>query len=263
MLKKILRKIWHIAPNQAFREECWRHDAWMIDEYQLPELTDEEVALFQKTWPCFSSVDRRDLTYLRMYKHAYGFNPYFLPDFQFYEYIIKRTNPLNMVTPFVNKAMYDVYLPQLPIPKTVTKAISGIKYDGKSRRIDEDMEVALLCKQDKFIIKPSIESGCGKGVQKIILDNIDDKENYLRELIHKYGEDYITQEVIEQHPVIGKLNPTSLNTCRVTTLFFNGKMSSSTILKVGKQNADKDNWQTSYVIGVSGGSVSIMDLTRN
>ena len=251
LIKKIRRKLHLDAPNQSFREQCWRNDAWMIDEYHLPELKDEEVALFKETWPCFPSVDKRDLIYLRMYKHVYGFDPYYLPDFLFFEYIIKKTNPSDLVKPFENKAMYDVYLPQLPIAKTITKAIRGVRFDGENEQISEAEEVALLTKQAQFIIKPSKETGGGKGVQKVRLDKVEKVEAFLRDLLHTYGEDYITQEVIEQHPIIHNLNPTSLNTCRVTTMNFNGKISSSTILKVGKQNADKDNWFTSYFIGVS------------
>lgn len=251
LIKKIRRKLHLDVANQAFREQCWNNDAWMIDEYHLPELTDEEVKIFKETWPCFPTVDKRDLTYLRMYKQVYGFDPYYLPDFPFYEYIVKRTNPADMVKPFENKAMYDVYLSQLPIAKTITKAVCGIKYDGENMQIDADEEVALLSNQKQFIIKPSKETGCGKGVQKVCLDNVRDVESFIRELIKKYGADYVVQEVIEPHPTMKDLNPTSLNTCRVTTMNFNGKISSSTILKVGKLKADKDNWFTSYFIGVS------------
>lgn len=251
LINRILRKLQIIEPNQQFRQQCWHNDAWMIDEYHLPELTNEEIDLFRKTWPCFPSVDKRDLTYLRMYKHVYGFDPYYLPDFQFYEYIIKKTNPSDRVKPFENKAMYDVYMSQLPIAATITKAINGIKFNGNNRIITEDEELSILCNQRQFVIKPSIDTGCGKGVKKINLDRIQDKEVFIKDLIKTYGLDYVVQEVIEQHPSLGDLNPTSLNTCRVTTIYLNGKISSSTILKVGKLNADKDNWFTSYFIGVS------------
>lgn len=251
IVKKILRKLHLVEANRQFREQCWHNDAWMIDEYHLPELTNSEVELFKQTWPCFPSVDKRDLTYLRMYKHVYGFNPYYLPDFQFYEYIIKKTNPSDLVKPFENKAMYDIYLSQLPIAKTLSKAINGKKFNGINRIINDDEELNILCTQRQFIIKPSKETGCGKGVKKVNLEKIQDKTIYLKKLLENYGSDYVVQEVIEQHPSMGNLNPTSLNTCRVTTMYFDGKISSSTILKVGKLNADKDNWFTSYFIGVS------------
>ena len=249
--RKILRKLHLVSSIQPFREHCWRNDAWMINEYNLPELTSVEVESFKQTWPCFPSVDKRDLTYLRMYKYMYGFNPFFLPDFQFYEYIIKKTNPSDMVKPFENKAMYDLYLSKLPIAPTLTRAINGIKYDGEMNEINEASEIVILSRQTQFIIKPSKETGCGKGVQKVSIDAIEDKTSFLKKLLGKYGSDYLIQEVVEQNPTMSKLNPTSLNTCRVTTVYLNGKMSSSTILKVGKLNADKDNWYTSYFIGVT------------
>ncbi len=48
-LVKTLRRLHIIAPNQSFREHCWRNDAWMIDEYRLPELTNDEIERFKHT----------------------------------------------------------------------------------------------------------------------------------------------------------------------------------------------------------------------
>ncbi len=155
-----------------------------------------------------------------------------------------------MVKPFENKAMYDIYLPDIPIAKNITKAINGIKYDGNNRIISDAEELEILCDSTQFVIKPSKETGCGKGVRKITLDKVEEKQEYIKDLIKTYGNDYVISEVIEQHPDVSRLNPTSLNTCRVTTMNFNGKITSSTVLKVGKLNADKDNWCTSYLIGV-------------
>ena len=75
------------------------------------------------------------------------------------------------------------------------------------------------------------------------------------DLLSEYGRDYVIQKVVEQHSTLANLNPTSLNTCRVTTIYLNGKISSSTTLKVGKLNSDKDNWFTSYFIGVDDNGV--------
>lgn len=250
---KTLRKIGLIKSNQMFREHCWRNDAWMVDEYNLPELTDDEVKQFRDIWPCFS-VDKRDLSYIRMYKSVFGFDPYFMPDFQFYEYLIKQSNPTKLIEPFKNKALYDIYLPKIPTPEIICRSISGIKYDREMKQLNQEHEVSVLINQNKFVIKPSIDTGCGKGVRIVELP-LEDKEKFVNDLLSEYGRDYVIQKVVEQHSTLANLNPTSLNTCRVTTIYLNGKISSSTILKVGKLNSDKDNWFTSYFIGVDDNGV--------
>lgn len=58
------------------------------------------------------------------------------------------------------------------------------------------------------------------------------------------------QEHLKQCEFLSKLNDSSINTCRITSICINGNVSVSAILKIGKKGAVIDNWNSSYFIGV-------------
>lgn len=249
LIQKI-HKLSRYFERKSFREHCWNNDAWLLKKYNLPKLTRDEYQNYCDTWSCFK-VSPKDLAYVRMYKKEYGFDPYFIPDYEFYRYVIPRTNPSSLVTAFKNKALYEVYFAQMPIIQNVTACfVGGGKYKNGMIQITKEEELELLMQLNSFIIKPAFDSGCGKNVKKIDLTKVKNKEEYLNHLIQEYKSDYVTQEVLVQHPDIARLNPRSLNCCRVTSILLNNRFSYSTILKVGKSKSDVDNWQDSYVIGV-------------
>lgn len=56
------------------------------------------------------------------------------------------------------------------------------------------------------------------------------------------GANFIVQAAVKQHPVLAQLNPTSLNTIRVVSFFFEGEVHIlSCILRVGAPDAKVDN----------------------
>ena len=55
---------------------------------------------------------------------------------------------------------------------------------------------------------------------------------------------------MQQHESIAKLNETSLNSFRVTSIYLNGHYGAVTALKVGKKGAVRDNWNCSYWVNV-------------
>lgn len=73
----------------------------------------------------------------------------------------------------------------------------------------------------------------------------------IKEIFGRQTEDFIAQEVIKQHSAVAALNPSSVNCCRVTSIYINGKYDYSTILKIGKKHGFRDNWNSSYIVGVS------------
>lgn len=251
LLKNYIHKLSRYFTRREFQKHCWHNDEWLFDKWHLPPLTDKEYIDFCTMWSCFK-VKPRDLAYVRMYKKEHGFDPYFMPDYEFYQYVIPRTNPSSYVSAFKNKALYDVYFSQMPIIQSVTMCLGGGKYKNGMIPISDEQEYELLINLKAFIIKPAFDSGCGKGVKKVDLTLIKNKKEYLRNLIDEYRSDYVTQEILVQHPDIARLNPRSLNCCRVTSILLNNRFSYSTILKVGNINSDVDNWHDSYFIGVDG-----------
>lgn len=79
----------------------------------------------------------------------------------------------------------------------------------------DDVVMAVMQTQEDLIIKPSIQSSHGHGITKL-LSHDKQKENVVN-WIMKYGSNFTIQKVIEQHPELARLNPTSVNTIRIAT----------------------------------------------
>lgn len=248
-IKNIIDKT-HIQHQRHF---FVTRDAWMVNTLNLPHLTKNEIKEANNTWP-FVKVDEKDLIWLRVYKKEYGFNPYFVTDYQLL-HILRKTNPYKQVVSLQNKAMLDVYYPDIEFPHNYLKCINGTLWNGEGKLLGCDGALGVNYLIDNgvnaFIIKPTVETGCGKGVRFVDLEQIDGRKEFLTTLLVSYGMNYVVQEVLQQHPAVQALNPTSVNCCRVTTLFFNGEFDYSTIIKFGKRESHVDNWNKGFLGGVS------------
>lgn len=161
-------------------------------------------------------------------------------------------NPINQLHAFDNKAMCDVYSPEIHFAETFVRRIAGVYYDACMNCISLDKAVEILKAAREYVIKPALDTMCGAGVEKIVMK--DDDANPIQTIklsIERQPNDFIAQEVLVQHPDIAALNPSSVNCCRVTTIYIDGKFDYSTILKVGREGGFRDNWNSSYIIGVS------------
>lgn len=92
---------------------------------------------------------------------------------------------------------------------------NGIFYDAKRNIISREQALTLLCTYSKdMILKPSVETYGGQGVQKIPANRTREE---LEALIDKYYYNFTFQKVIDQHPDLAACNPTSTNTIRIVT----------------------------------------------
>lgn len=230
-----------------FREFIYKRDKFIISEHSLPKLSKNEWTTIKQVWPNFK-LKEKDLVYMKLYKKEYSFDPYFICDYSLY-LILKKTNPANQVVALQHKGLIDIWFPKIKFPTIYIRSIAGIIYDDQMNIINLSDAISKIISTESFIIKPTIETAGGKGVKKIFPKNISNEE--LKKIILSYKKDFVIQEVIKQRREIEVLNPTSLNTCRVTSIYINGKWDCSTMLKVGKKNADKDNWSSSYLIGIN------------
>lgn len=227
-----------------------KRDKWVVKDQKLPKLTSEEMQAIKSTWPCFS-FKMKDLVWMRLYKKEHGFSPYYLCDFQ-YSYVLDCLNPRGQVEALTNKGLYDIYFPGISFPQVILRNINGVFYDGQLAQVDFKGAVDCILQYGKdFIIKPTLDTGGGKGVQRIVFDNCRESRERIEEILCRYNKNFIVQEVLESNSLMAGFNPTSLNTCRVTTIYMKGEVSSYTILKFGKKDAKVDNWSQGYYLGVT------------
>lgn len=242
-------KILEIYRRYKKQQAYYNRDARFIKLHNLSKITNQELTEIRQVWPMLH-IRRCDLIYSMMYKQLYGFDPYFLNDFQYYQ-ILKKTNPHDQVVSLEHKAMADIYFHELPLPKVYLRRIAGSFYDDKMNILTFEKAIELLSTYNQFVIKPAISTGCGKGVKLVrIMPNIE-KKKYIVNIVMNYGNDFVVQEVLRQLPEMARLNPTSVNSCRITSILINGKFGYSTVLKIGKKGSEIDNWNSSYLIGVN------------
>ena len=246
-MKQIIKSFIERIQETRIRRSVYKRDKVFIRKHSLPHLTKEERRILKETWPCFD-LKEKDLIYVKLYKKEYGFNPYFICDYPL-QLLLKKINPLKQVEALQHKGLVDVWFPELNFPEVYIRCIAGVLYDKSMNIMTLEESLKIIKETDSFVIKPTVDTGCGKGVKRISTKSKTDNE--LIEIIETYNNDFIVQETIKQSKDIEDLNPTSLNTCRVTSILINGKWNSSTIFKVGKKGADKDNWSSSYLVGVT------------
>lgn len=79
----------------------------------------------------------------------------------------------------------------------------------------DDAVLSVMNSKEDLIIKPSIESSHGHGLMKIHANH--KNKDSVEDIFRSYGNNFVIQKVIVQHPELAKLNPTSVNTIRIAT----------------------------------------------
>lgn len=191
------------------------------------------------------SISPFDYTCIRIYKKFNGFSPFYLGP-MWYNEIRRVINPRNQLQSLENKAMCDVYFPQLNFPCVYVRGLRGEIYDREMFPISIEEASLRLSKINGFVIKPSMDSEQGRGVKKVTTTDVSE----IKKILIEAGNDFVVQEILQQHESIAKLNETSLNSFRVTSIYLNGHYGAVTALKVGKKGAVRDNWNCSYWVNV-------------
>ena len=237
MLESLKRLRYHIGYYRLTKR---------FQKLDLPQLTKGEKALIRETWPGVH-IYEMDFVHVRIYKKIHGFSPYYLSPC-WYNEIRDFMNPRDQLISLENKAMCDVYFPKISFPEVFVRSLNGYLYNKEMNIISRKEAIDLLMSKGEFMIKPSIGTNQGFGVKKVSVKkgNID-----IASVFDEEGMDFIVQEVLRQAPEFERLNPTSLNCFRVTTLLMNDKFGYSTCLKVGKRGAVRDNWNTGLFVNVT------------
>lgn len=178
---------------------------------------------------------------------------YIIPEDIAHNYVDYYLNPPRFREFYSDKNAYDIYLGRSSfLPETLLLRISGSEILDKNRRPVGNMdpyELAKFCEgYDKLILKPSIDTSSGHGVSLFKRNNGVFINNNIEILdsrfLHKFGDDFILQEAIEQHPDLAVFNQTSVNTLRIVAYRSVKDESISivtSVLRVGLNGAVVDN----------------------
>lgn len=162
----------------------------------------------------------------RMYKNYTGIFDYrYFPEILFSTKLEEVLNPYDVAFPLGNKAMNPQSIfantnllengVMVTCPEMICTCCHGIYWNNEGDVIREEDAISILKQYSRLIIKPTIETMGGRGVQLLEFSKMSEEE-ILKE-IKSYHGDFIVQKQVINHPSINKLNPSSINTFRVIT----------------------------------------------
>lgn len=149
---------------------------------------------------------------------------------------------------FSNKNLYDLNYPLYRFPKVLLHNIHGAYLDAGYRIIKGDP--MSYCNEDKIIVKPSLDSGGGKGVELFMkardgkLINDKNEELTIPYLDKKFKKNFVVQSYFCQHPYYSRLNETSVNTVKIAayrSVSTNEITALYALLRIGKDGSFVDN----------------------
>ncbi|GEK57706.1 sugar-transfer associated ATP-grasp domain-containing protein [Marinococcus halophilus] len=171
----------------------------------------------------------------------------YVPEDIFYTRIEPALNRQDLVPAYTDKNNYKTFLGNYPEPTILIKNKHGKFYTNSEEKLNiNEAKELLLNKEGEFFIKPSIDSGGGKAVSLIQVENkkISLKNNPIsfEKLDKLYGPDYLIQKKIMQHKSLREVHPDSLNTLRITTLKLDNEIVViSTVARFGNKGESVDN----------------------
>ncbi|NDL60249.1 sugar-transfer associated ATP-grasp domain-containing protein [Phytoactinopolyspora mesophila] len=124
---------------------------------------------------------------------------------------------------FVDKSLYPYLVRTERQPTNYLRRINGRYVDSDNNIIDAaDVPQMLAERSRRAIIKPS-RTANGAKVNLLEVGNnselaVKGRVRSLAQIERLYGDAFVVQEVIEQHPIMAKVHPHSVNTLRMLTL---------------------------------------------
>ena len=137
-----------------------------------------------------------------------------------------------------DKNMYDLYFPDVRMPRTIVRVMGGGLLDANYNPISLEKAMEYCRAEGNVVCKLTLESGAGQGVH---FWSAQDGEEKLINILTS-GSDYVVQELFHQHSAISAIYPDSVNTFRMMTFYHKGEMRvQSAILRMGSGGSKLDN----------------------
>ena len=210
----------------------------------MKELTSEEKKEIRSFWRQYSkrcnklyNINQYNI-YNRYKQDGESLIDYFPDDF-YYCYIDDYLTNYHSSIKVDNKNMYELYFHDINKPLCVIRKLNGVLLDADYNAINIDQAIELCKKHQSVVIKKAINSDGGHGIQ--FVKDCPNNQDKLKELLTT-NNDFIAQTIIQQHEILAKFNPQSVNTIRIMTIVLNGKATFvSSVLRMGANGAVVDN----------------------
>lgn len=170
------------------------------------------------------------------------FDERYIPNNIWVTKIVPYYNSLLYAPGFQDKCLHNLFFPDMKRPETLVKNVNGVFYDDQLHLITKNRAKEILMSYPgRFIIKPSVGSSQGRGIQFVNGNELTDKR--IEKIFECYhNKNFVIQQLIKQHPGMAKFHAKSINTVRVITFLYNDNVYIlSTVVRIGGGDNEVDN----------------------
>ena len=167
-------------------------------------------------------------------------------------------NPPDYCRVFSDKSLTEtIYgnVRDVAFPETILMNCNGAFLTGNRQLLNERDAIALLRDAGECIMKPTVETGSGKGVRFLLLQDGTDTASHcsIKQILDDGGKDFVIQRVLKNSAALSAINPYALNTFRVITYLVNGEIHVMPLsLRIGIDKNRVDNiHRGGLVVGVN------------
>lgn len=202
---------------------------------KIKSLTPQEKSRITALW----GKIKINTDYLSLYnRYNTTFDPRYIPDNLFFADVDMYFNSAKDAKAIDDKNLYDFYFHDVRHPKTIARKTSNSYLDASYQIISFEEMMAKCLTQKEVIVKKAMNSNSGRDV--LFWSTEDGTEVLKKILLSSY--DYVVQEVIKQHPIVGSLHESSINTLRILTLYYKDKLHIlSSVIRMGVNGSRVDN----------------------
>jgi hypothetical protein len=171
---------------------------------------------------------------------------YYIPNGYYYRIVDTFFSNTETGPVLDDKNLYDLYFHDAPQPKTICRKIDDIYLDAGFHIISAKTALKLCMDAGRVIIKSSVDSMAGMGVDYYDSSH-SDKDNLVGLL--KGRKTALVQEVVKQHKILADFNDSCVNTLRLVTLLFEGEVHVvASVIIMGGKNAKTNHLHSGGIV---------------
>ncbi len=235
--------------DEAVKAKFIKDSQYLRDDDK--ELTPEQIAEIDAFWKKYEFAFKPNyVTYKAFYNRTGICDPRYLPFGTRSFFLNEPMKVADYRLAFQNKAYLTKTYLGIKQPEVVCRKVEGLYYDADFKHITES-EAISLCEKTlervEIVIKPSGKNG-GKGVVFLKEGTFE----LIKSEFDKIPKLMVVQEALKQHPKMAELNPSTVNTVRLTTYLHDGEVKPlAALIKIGNAGVRVDNYKHGgHILGV-------------
>lgn len=227
-----------------------------VKEFEDVQLSSDFKKKIDEYWKQYGIKVSKD--WFRFYLGCTGMEDVrFVENGLWYSQILCRLNRFDLYLAYEDKNQYDaLFKGRVKLPETVVRNIDGVLYNAEYSPITEKEAIRLVLNMPRVIVKPTLESGGGKGI--CVINNINYNSEFdISKILQQ--KNVIVQKFLGQSKTYSLFNSETINTIRVVSFFWQGEVYILTIyLRVGDEKKEFVECHTRIINVYENGSLGML-----